>query len=923
MKSSKLGIAAVALALTCMAMSCTAELRENSNSESDNSQQENLKVDDIKVKAGQLKVKFSEGTEPQLSLLSSIGAKRMERVFPYAGKFEERTHKAGLDRWYKVWYDEDVPVTKAANSLEDVKGIEIVEKIYPVRNVDAGTPVRMSVMGKSRMWPYSFVGEPESGVGDAGKSAVAAQQSASSNPVNDPYLSDQWHYSNDGSFANSVAGADINLFKAWQITSGSNDVVVAVVDGGIDYTHEDLSGNVGNWAELYGKEGVDDDNNGYIDDIYGWQFVYSSKNPKGTNKITADDHGTHVAGTIGAENNNGKGVCGVAGGSGNHSGVRLLSCQIFTDDDDEEGDSDAAIKYAADAGAVICQNSWGYDGSKTMPASCKEAIDYFIANAGIDENGNQVGPMKGGIVIFAAGNDARNYLAYPACYDKVLSVSAIAPDYRRAYYSNFATWIDVAAPGGSFKYNGRYADECAVLSTLSNNEYGYMQGTSMACPHVSGVAALVVSKYGGQGFTPDKLWTYLVKGVKDIDSYNSGYKGLLGSGLIDAYKALSSDQGYAPDAVSDLEHSNTAGEVELTWSVPADKDDGCADRFIIMWRVGTLDNPDPDNLPQGAKSVTVSAEDKKAGDKMSYLLEDMDQNTKYTVAIIAVDTWGNRSSVSSISFGTPANEPPVISTESSGQIQVKYNETVRVTYLVTDPDSKVFTYELKDPSRAVSATWEDNKLHLDIFNYKKTAGSYALHLTVSDRFGASDSADLSFDLLPDQAPQVVSAFKPVYLGSSVDTVHFNPSSAFTDEIPEKMKFAVEYDRTMLLLLTVKDGYSIKPLKYGRSVVTVRATDEGGNSTTSSFAVLCRDDSRVVDLYPNPVKDVLNVRMGRDVMGTLHISVYDNAARELYSEDSPISPTDPASFDLSALGGGTYTVKLTYPGGSLVRNIVKL
>ncbi len=910
MKSSKWGIAiAVALALSGASVSCTSDLRENDRSESKKNEIENVDVDDVKVSQGRLKVKFSEGTEPQLSLLSSIGAKRMERVFPYAGKYEERTRKAGLDRWYKVWYDETIPVTKAANSLEDVRGIEVVEKIYPVKNVDTGAPVRLSVMGKSRMWPYSSVGE--------------SAATSGSNPVNDPYLSAQWHYNNDGTLTNAVAGADINLFKAWEVTSGSNDVVVAVVDGGIDYSHEDLAGNVGNWAELYGQDGVDDDNNGYVDDIYGWNFIYTGKNPNGSNKISSDDHGTHVAGTIGAENNNGKGVCGVAGGNGNHSGVRLISCQIFSSNEDENGDSDAAIKYAADAGAVICQNSWGYDGATSLPRSCKEAIDYFIANAGTDENGNQTGPMKGGIVIFAAGNDDRNYMAYPACYEQVLSVSAIAPDYKKAYYSNYASWVDVAAPGGSYMHNGKYDNDCAVLSTLPGNDYGYMQGTSMACPHVSGIAALVVSKQGGPGFTPDKLKNYLIKGVNSIDSYNPGYKGLLGSGLIDTYKALSSNQGYAPDAVSDLQNSNTAGEVELTWTVPADKDDGCAESFIIMWRVGTLDNPDPDNLPDGAKSVTVSAKGKKAGDEMSYMLEDMDQDTKYTVAIIAVDTWGNRSDASSISFGTPVNQPPVLSTDVSQPLQLQYNQSVRVTYLVTDPDSKDFTYELKDPSRAVTAVKEQDKLHLDIVNYKKTAGSYTLHLTVSDRFGASDSADLSFDLLPDMAPELVSALKPVYLGSSTDIVHFDPTSAFTDEIPEKLKFVISYDRTMLLIQSLSEGYCIRPLKYGRSEVTVTATDEGGNSTDCTFAVLCRDDSRIIDLYPNPVKDVLNIRMGRDVSGQIHISVYDNAARELVSEDTQIAPTEPAKVDLSSLGGGAYTVKITYPGGSLVRNIVKL
>ncbi len=252
----------------------------------------------------------------------------------------------------------------------------------------------------------------------------------------------------------------------------------------------------------------------------------------------------HVAGTIAAENGNGIGVCGVAGGRGGHSGVRVISCQMFTENRNDNGDEIVALKYGADAGAVISQNSWGYTNVYEMPEITKDAIDYFIEYAGLDENGVQVGPMKGGIVIFAAGNEERDYRSYPACYERVLSVSALAPDYRKSYYSNFSEWIDVAAPGGSYKYEGRYGDEYAVYSTLPGNAYGYMQGTSMACPHVSGIAALAVAKYGGPGFTPDKLRSYLERGVHEVDSYNPDYEGRLGSGLVDAYLAVSMDRGH-------------------------------------------------------------------------------------------------------------------------------------------------------------------------------------------------------------------------------------------------------------------------------------------------------------------------------------------------------------------------------------------
>ena len=129
---------------------------------------------------------------------------------------------------------------------------------------------------------------------------------------------------------------------------------------------------------------------------------------------------------------------------------------------------------------------------------------------------------------------------------------------------------------------------------------------------------------------------------------------------------------------------------------------------------------------------------------------------------------------------------------------------------------------------------------------------------------------------------------------------------------------------MLFLQVLPSGaYRIMPLKFGRSVVNVIATDEGGNESLCSFAVLCRDDSREIDLYPNPVRDVLHIRMGRNVSGKINVSVYDPAGRRVADEDCMIAPTEPAAIDLSSIGGGSYTVKITYDGGSLVRSIVKL
>ena len=172
-----------------------------------------------------------------------------------------------------------------------------------------------------------------------------------------------------------------------------------------------------------------------------------------------------------------------------------MSCQIF--EGKESGSGAEAIKWSADHGAVISQNSWGYPTLDATPASVKSAVDYFEKYAGVDENGKQVGPMKGGLVIFAAGNEGKNTSS--SDYEKILAVTSVGADYKRAYYTCYGNWADVIAPGGDAKKGNQ------VLSTIPGNKYGKMQGTSMACPHVSGVAALVLARFGGDGYTPAAL----------------------------------------------------------------------------------------------------------------------------------------------------------------------------------------------------------------------------------------------------------------------------------------------------------------------------------------------------------------------------------------------------------------------------------
>lgn len=470
----------------------------------------------------------------------------MERLFADNG-CAERTRKAGLDLWYIIRFEGSAE--QVAEDFGEIAGVNHVE--IPRRITKVGGMSR-----KSRT-PW--------------RKLMALPKAAPSNyPFNDPLFGGQWPLYNDGTInANAQAGADINVLPAWEKTAGRSDVIVAVVDEGVEYTHPDLAGNM--WSGI-GKNFCDRDN----DDIT-W----------------GEGHGTHVAGTIAAVSNNGIGISGIAGGTGGGNGAKIMSCEIFHPTDGHyDANSNAtadAIKYAADNGAVICQNSWGYaagalsyDQWSSADRATKEAIDYFIRYAGMSPDGEtQTGPMAGGVVIFAAGNEYSRLASYPAAYDACISVASISCTYEAAWYTNYGSTVDICAPGGGDEANFVNLisyDEGYNLSTIPTNlqngdsfvytyangetetktidyvsstvGYGYMMGTSMACPHVSGVAALIVSQFGAPGFTNEQLKEKLFSTARDIDSYQGTiynswdrgtYAGKIGK-LVDAGAVLDSGE---------------------------------------------------------------------------------------------------------------------------------------------------------------------------------------------------------------------------------------------------------------------------------------------------------------------------------------------------------------------------------------------
>lgn len=808
---------------------------------------------------------------PSITLLS------MTRTFPYSPQFEERTRAKGLHLWYDLTFDTSVPTTKAATELTHGKEIQYVEYIH-------------------RMKPTA----------------------EATYPFNDPNLSNQWHYHNTGSITGDmVAGCDINLYNAWGLCTGNSNVIVAVVDSGVDWAHEDLKDNMWtNPLEINGIKDVDDDGNGYIDDMYGYNFCnYDNGDMVGT--IAPENHGTHVAGTVSAVNNNGIGLCGIAGGNGITPGVRIMSCQTL-----EEGFDNAstgrAIKYAADNGAVICQNSWGYEDPDVFPQSVKEAIDYFVEYAGVDANGNQTGPMRGGIVLFAAGND--NITTNAVCsYEKVMSVAAIGPDFLKASYSNYGDWVDITAPGGAQVGNSIYF----VWSTVVGSSYAGLTGTSMACPHVSGVAALAVSLYGKEGFTNSMLWDLLLNTATPLDDYNPAYVGLLGKGLVNAYKCLLFSEPNPPYPVEAIRASALSNAITLDWQVPSSANGEKAFGYAIYYSRHSLQNLDPSRLPDDVHIAHVRTGQKHVGDTLTTTFSDLNFFETYYFRIASYDILERYAPLSpEVSQTTQDNRAPVITPKEGTSVTVKAFETKTLAFSIEDPDGHPMTYSVESASKAVSVSRTGDVINISCNGLKETAGTYEVILAVSDPYDQT-SLVITFTVLPNAEPHVIATPAPIYLTQKAESIQLNMLDYFEDEDGESLSYTITSSSTSVIVNTSFNGdkLTIQGNWYGSTTLTLTAKDARGAHCETSFPLLFRDGSRPVDLYPNPVSDVLHIRLGEE--GPATITIYAVSGAKVFETSQTTSPFQPIRVDVTSWEAGAYTILINRNGTTLREHIVKI
>ncbi|NOR59775.1 MAG: S8 family serine peptidase [Methanosarcinales archaeon] len=561
----------------------------------------------VEYAPGEFIVKFKAGTSDEtISVINSknkvVSSEKIIRKNPKAVENEKTKilKKHGLDRIYILKSPKNLDVNKMVSKYNENPDVEYAEQNYKVY-IDA--------------------------------------------VPNDTYFSLLWglHNTND---------ADIDAPEAWDIETGnSNEVVIAVIDTGVDYNHEDLAANMWlNEHELNGVVGVDDDGNGYIDDIKGWDFFSDDNDPDDEN-----GHGTHCSGTIAAVGNNSIGVVGVSWNA------KIMPLRFLGPEGGYTNDAVSAIYYAIDNGADIMSNSWGGGGYSEALEDAISAANtagiVFVAAAG-----------NGGADLIGDNNDLIPH--YPSSYDvpNVIAVAATDSSDNLAYFSNYGLIsVDLSAPGVS------------IYSTEPGDSYDYKSGTSISAPHVAGAAALIKAQY--PELSSDGIKARLLGSVDPIPSL-SGIT--VTGGRLNANNSLVEDA-VSPSAVIDLAADNPVlNSIDLTWTATGDDaGSGTASFYDIRYSISEITDANWDT----ATHVSGETKPQPSGSPETFTVSRLSYSTTYFFAMKVFDNFGNPSELSNVVSETTTTLTIVFQDDMESGINGWNNENLwhKETYRSSSP----------------------------------------------------------------------------------------------------------------------------------------------------------------------------------------------------------------------------------------------
>lgn len=578
--------------------------------------------------------------------------------------------------------------------------------------------------------------------GEIDAAAVAQEYSAlsevlQSDPVpinsayatsNDTRVADQWHI-------NQTNDADIDAPEGWDLNTGNGQIIVAVMDTGVEWWHQDLAGTNAvssdrtsikgnmwiNTNELNNTSStIDEDGNGYNDDWVGWDFVSSvtpildlgdDYNTEDNDPRDKNSHGTHCAGNVGALNNNNRGVASAGGGwgeaaDGSGNGVKIMALRIGWDDFPSGRVSmdyaANAFLYAANNGAKIATCSWG--SSEYGPLI--DAINTFLYGT----TSPTASDPKIRLIFKAAGNDGNENTDYMTGRDDIISVAATDENDNGASFTSYGAWVDISAPGNN------------ILSTVPNNSYDSYSGTSMATPITAGIAANLWSY--DVNLTASDVETYLYNGAENIDSHlDSKFIGKMGAGRVSLYGSLALiPVNHTPNALNDVAES--AEDTQVTIRVLANDSDADNDTLTIQTAFGIQNG----TISFNDSLVTyMPAADYFGPDSFQYVINDGNG---------ATDTAKVNITVRSI------NDAPVINGLPT-DVNLEANACTKMGMAqyasdVDTPDSLLsWSFAVSDPS-ALSYEYNAQTDTLTICSLG-IPGDYELYATLTDDSSASDT----------------------------------------------------------------------------------------------------------------------------------------------------------------------------------------